>query len=177
MWLLLAVLIAELVQRQLVLVARLRHAAQTDALTGLGNRRNLDDRVALTRPGDAIVICDLDHFKRLNDTQGHAAGDAVLAELGAVLRACLRKDDHASRYGGEEFALVLPATNVLQTEVTLRRLRHQWSILQPDVTFSAGIATCRDDRAPIHTLAAADQALYAAKAAGRNQDCREAHGA
>jgi diguanylate cyclase (GGDEF)-like protein len=172
-WMLLAVLIAELVARQLTLVGKLRHAAQTDALTGLGNRRNLDERVALTRPGDTIVICDLDHFKHLNDTQGHAAGDRVLAEFGAVLRACLRADDHAARYGGEEFALVLPATTAACAATMLRRLRRQWAILQPDVAFSAGIANCHPDRSASQTLSAADHALYAAKTAGRNQDCQE----
>ena len=172
-WLLLASLIAELTARQATLVRKLRLAAQTDTLTGLGNRRSLDESVALTRVGDSIVICDLDHFKRLNDTQGHAAGDCVLAEFGAVLRACLREADHAARYGGEEFAMILPQTTANQAATMLRRLRRQWAILQPAVTFSAGVATCRPDRSANQTLAAADHALYAAKTAGRNQDCQE----
>jgi diguanylate cyclase (GGDEF)-like protein len=172
-WLLLAVLIAELVHRQLLLTGELSRAAHTDVLTGLGNRRDLDHRVALARLGDTVVICDLDHFKTLNDTQGHAAGDRVLAEFGRVLSAGLRRDDYAGRYGGEEFALVLPDTNASEAATTLARLRGQWAILQPDVTFSAGIATCRSDRTPSETIAVADQALYAAKAAGRNQDIAE----
>ena len=172
-WMLLAVLIAELVRRQLVLTRELSRAAHTDVLTGLGNRRDLDHRVALAEPGDTVVICDLDHFKALNDTKGHAAGDSVLSEFGQVLRAGLRRDDYAGRYGGEEFALVLPATNEEEAGITLARVRRQWSILQSEVTFSAGIATCRADRTPSETVAAADQALYAAKAAGRNQDAAE----
>ena len=172
-WMLLSVLIAELVRRQLVLTRELSRAAHTDVLTGLGNRRDLDHRVALAKPGDTVVICDLDHFKVLNDTQGHAAGDRVLSEFGQILRAGLRRDDYAGRYGGEEFALVLPATNEAEAGVTLARMRRQWAILQVEVTFSAGIATCRSDRTPSETVAAADQALYAAKAAGRNQDVAE----
>jgi diguanylate cyclase (GGDEF)-like protein len=175
-WLLLALLIAELVNRQNGLASKLRRAAQTDALTGLGNRRDLDHRVALARSGDTLVICDLDHFKRLNDTLGHAAGDRVLAEFGLVLMTCMRENDYAARYGGEEFALVLPATDAASATAMLQRLRHQWAILQPDVTFSAGTASCRDDRPSDRTLVAADRALYAAKAAGRNQDSSESEG-
>lgn len=172
-WMLLSLLIAELVDRQLVLTRRLRHAAQTDALTGLGNRREFDRRVALARPGDAVVICDLDHFKLLNDTQGHAAGDRVLAQFGAILRACLRDGDHASRYGGEEFAVTLALTTAAQATSAMDRVRRQWAPLETGVTFSAGIATFRDDRSPDLTVSAADRALYAAKAAGRDQTCLE----
>jgi diguanylate cyclase (GGDEF)-like protein len=175
-WVLLALLIAELVNRQNGLASKLRRAAQTDALTGLGNRRDLDHRVALARAGDTLVICDLDHFKRLNDTLGHAAGDRVLAEFGLVLLTCLRENDYAARYGGEEFALVLTATDTTSARALLQRLRQQWAVLQPDVTFSAGTATCHDDRSSGQTLIAADQALYAAKAAGRNRDRSESAG-
>jgi diguanylate cyclase (GGDEF)-like protein len=87
-------------------------------------------------------MCDLDHFKRLNDTQGHAAGDLILAEFGLVLQTCLREGDYAARYGGEEFALLLPQTTTSQTTAALQRLHQGWAILQPDITFSAGSATC-----------------------------------
>ena len=173
-WMLLALLIAELVNRQNKLASKLLHAAQTDALTGLGNRRDLDERVALAHAGDTLVLCDLDNFKRLNDTFGHAAGDRVLAEFGLVLLTCLRGNDYAARYGGEEFALVLSGTDATSARTILARLRQHWAILQPDVTFSAGIATCHDGRPADQTLDAADQALYAAKAAGRNRDISEA---
>jgi diguanylate cyclase (GGDEF)-like protein len=116
------------------------------------------------------VICDLDHFKRLNDTQGHAAGDRVLAEFGMVLHSCLREQDYAARYGGEEFALLLPATGISQAAATLARLRQCWSLLQPGVTFSAGLASFGPNQSAAEVLAIADQALYAAKAAGRNRD-------
>jgi diguanylate cyclase (GGDEF)-like protein len=168
-WLLLAVLISELVHRQAVLASKLRRAAHTDALTGLANRRDLNHRMALAAPGDTVVICDLDHFKNLNDTQGHAAGDLVLAEFGVFLVTCLRENDYAARYGGEEFALLLPAATMANAVALLDRLREQWAVLQPVITFSAGVATCRPDRAPTQTLAVADRALYAAKAAGRDR--------
>jgi diguanylate cyclase (GGDEF)-like protein len=173
-WVLLAELLASLVQRQRQLTDELRHLAQLDTLTNLANRRGLDLRLADTRPGDTLVICDLDHFKRLNDTQGHAAGDRVLAEFGMVLHSCLRQEDFAARYGGEEFALLLPATGTAQAAATLARLRKCWSLLQPGVTFSSGIAGFGPDDSAGDVLATADRALYAAKAGGRDRDHTEA---
>jgi diguanylate cyclase (GGDEF)-like protein len=172
-WLLLIVLITELIERQTTLARKLRRAAHTDLLTGLANRRDLDHRLTTLAPGDTVVMCDLDHFKRLNDTQGHAAGDLILAEFGLVLQTCLREGDYAARYGGEEFVLLLPQTTTSQTTAVLQRLHQGWAILQPDITFSAGSATCLPARSPIDTLAAADHALYEAKASGRNQDIHD----
>jgi diguanylate cyclase (GGDEF)-like protein len=117
-----------------------------------------------------LIICDLDHFKRLNDSLGHAAGDRVLAEFGLVVRSCLREKDYAARYGGEEFALLLPTTSQAQAALTLLRLRQCWTVLQPAVTFSSGVATFRHSDTAEETLAAADRALYAAKDGGRNCD-------
>jgi diguanylate cyclase (GGDEF)-like protein len=174
-WLMLAEMLGRLVQRQAEMTEQLRRAAHTDALTGVANRRDLDLRLATATPGDTIVICDLDHFKRLNDTQGHTAGDRVLADFGTALRACLREHDYAARYGGEEFALVLRATSGAQAGATLARLRERWAILQPRVTFSAGLATCGPDRSTSDTLHAADRALYAAKSAGRDCDRDDGH--
>jgi diguanylate cyclase (GGDEF)-like protein len=94
----------------------------------------------------------------------------VLTEFGLVIRATLRKLDYAARYGGEEFALVLPGTSTAQAAALLSRLRRRWAILHPEVTFSAGVATCLDGIPVSGTLAEADQAMYAAKAAGRNRD-------
>jgi diguanylate cyclase (GGDEF)-like protein len=169
-WILLAELLASLVQRQRQLTDELRQLAQLDTLTNLANRRGLDLRLSDTREGDTLVICDLDHFKRLNDSQGHAAGDRVLAEFGMVLHSCLRQQDYAARYGGEEFALLLPATGLDQAATTLARLRQRWALLQPGVTFSAGLSSFGPDQSATEVLAIADQALYAAKAAGRNRD-------
>lgn len=169
-WILLAELLASLVQRQRQLTDDLRQLAQLDTLTNLANRRGLDLRLSDTRAGDTLVICDLDHFKRLNDTQGHAAGDRVLAEFGMVLHSCLRQQDYAARYGGEEFALLLPATGLHQAAAMLARLRQCWALLQPEVTFSAGLACFGPDQSAAEVLMIADRALYAAKAAGRNRD-------
>jgi len=169
-WLILGEMIAALIQRQRALADEMRMLAHVDTLTRLGNRRDLDLRLTEVGPGDTLVLCDLDHFKQLNDSLGHAAGDSVLTEFGLVIRATLRKADYAARYGGEEFALVLPGISTAQAAILLGRLRLRWAILHPEVTFSAGVSTCRDGVPVSRTLAEADQALYAAKSAGRNRD-------
>ncbi len=174
-WVLVSQVLADLTQQHRELTEALRRAAQTDALTGLGNRRDLDLRLSLAKQGDVVVICDLDHFKRLNDSAGHAAGDQVLADFGRLLRTCLRAQDYAARYGGEEFAMVLPGTNLDEAARTVGRLREHWSTLHPALTFSAGLAALAPVSDGFATLAAADQALYEAKAAGRNCDRRALH--
>ncbi|MCU1693596.1 MAG: diguanylate cyclase [Frankiales bacterium] len=150
-------------------VGRLEVQASTDALTGLANRRVFLEALDRLRPGGAVVFLDLDHFKRLNDTEGHAAGDAVLVAFGKALRSCVREGDCAARYGGEEFALVLPsAASVDMTgaaQVVVQRLLEKWD---GPVTFSVGIATHRQGDAPSTTLARADAAVYEAKARGRD---------
>ncbi len=150
-------------------VGRLQVQATTDPLTGLANRRVFLDALERLRPGGAVVFVDLDHFKRLNDTLGHAAGDEVLRAFGAALRSSVRDGDCAARYGGEEFALVLPsAASVDMTEaarVVVERLGSRW---EGPVTFSVGIATHRAGDTPAATLARADGAVYEAKARGRN---------
>lgn len=169
-WLLLAELLAGLIDRHHTLTDELRQLAHVDTLTKLANRRDLDLRLVEAEPGDTVVLVDLDHFKRLNDSLGHAAGDQVLAEFGLVIRATLRGDDYAARYGGEEFALVLPRTSAAEAAITLSRLRQSWAVLRPEITFSAGVATCGPDLGVTPALQAADEALYAAKRAGRNRD-------
>lgn len=173
-WTMLAELLSRFAARQSELNAALRRAAHVDVLTGLANRRDLQTQLPLAAVGDAVVVCDLDHFKTLNDTHGHHAGDVVLADFGALLRAELRTKDYCARYGGEEFVLLLPRTGAAEAIELLRRLRKSWSMMQPDVTFSAGVAACRPDRSATASLAAADEALYAAKRAGRNTDRAEA---
>lgn len=172
-WLMSAELLASLVERHRTLTDDLRQLAHVDTLTSLANRRDLDLRLVESGPGDTVVLVDLDHFKQLNDTLGHAAGDEVLSEFGLVIRATLRQNDYAARYGGEEFALVLPATSESEAAITLGRLRQRWAILRPDVTFSAGIAGWRPDVSSAEVFSVADKALYSAKRAGRDQD----HGA
>lgn len=158
-----------------------------DILTGLGNRR-LFDRVAAfelqraRRSGTplSLVMLDIDHFKRVNDTYGHATGDTVLAGLGELLTRSVRVYDLAARLGGEEFCLVLPGASVRQAEDMALRILEEFRELSfeaPDgsrfsVTFSAGVATASGNgRLPDlkSLLAEADSLLYEAKEQGRNR--------
>lgn len=160
--------LAALTATQKRLADALGAAAHQDALTGVPNRRDLHVRLVAVQPGDALVLCDLDHFKALNDTLGHQAGDHALAEFGGLLRMYLRTGDYCARYGGEEFVLILPDTDDVAALAVVARLQHAWRLMHPGTTFSAGIAHCALDQDPASTLAAADAALYAAKAAGRD---------
>ncbi len=169
-WILLSQLLCALMVRHESLTDDLRSAANTDLLTGLANRRALDARLAQARPGDTIVLCDLDFFKRFNDTHGHLAGDRLLADFGALLRGRVRGSDFAARYGGEEFAVLLPDTEPEAARVFVERFRAEWSRVSDGVTFSAGLATYERSSGVRETLQAADDALYRAKANGRNQD-------
>ena len=168
-WVLTSQLLVSMTGHQRRLASAMHDAAHTDALTGVANRRDLDARLAALREGDTVVICDLDHFKDLNDRWGHAAGDRVLADFGTLLRTGLREGDHAARYGGEEFALLLPATTATQACAVTDRLRERWSLLQPGTTFSAGAATLAAGATTAEVVTAADRALYAAKADGRDR--------
>ncbi|MBA2292197.1 MAG: diguanylate cyclase [Gemmatimonadales bacterium] len=163
----------------------LRELADTDPLTGCANRRVLDLRLAeeldRARRYDqvvTVVMVDVDDFKRINDTYGHAAGDEVLRQLAVLLRRELRTMDFLARYGGEEFLIVLPETGGtgarLFVDRILRRVQ-QFQFgedgVQISVTASAGLATFPDDRAADDQalLKLADQNLYKAKRAGRNR--------
>lgn len=168
-WVLVAELLASMNRRQRAASDRLERDARTDPLTTIGNRRDLEDRMALLVPGDSVVVCDLDHFKQLNDTRGHAFGDQVLREFGAMLTAGLRRGDHAARFGGEEFVLLLPGSGTAVAIDVVERLRGSWRELGGAATFSAGCATLDAGTGAQQALVAADAALYAAKAAGR--DC------
>jgi diguanylate cyclase (GGDEF)-like protein len=165
------------------LQALLREQAMHDPLTGLLNRRALDERFAQVAavdgpaapPSLVLVLIDLDHFKRVNDTHGHPAGDAVLRDLAAALRSGLRASDTLFRLGGEEFGLLMTDTDadtaVRRTE-TLREIVARWRLggLAEPITFSAGVATGRVGAQTLRGLMdAADAALYAAKRNGRNR--------
>ena len=126
-------------------------------------------------------MLDLDHFKRVNDTWGHATGDKVLVHLANLLRGnLLRKEDMAGRLGGEEFAVLLPNTTVEQGHTIAERLRmalEQSTIASDDgqtirVTMSVGLCPVLPDSASASTLASADAALYQAKNTGRNRVVR-----
>jgi diguanylate cyclase (GGDEF)-like protein len=168
-WTLLAEMLSHLMYQQHLVAEMLDAASRTDELTRLANRRDLEARLARTQVGDTLVMCDLDHFKRLNDTSGHAAGDLVLRDFGHVLLGALRGEDYAARYGGEEFVLVLAETDASQSVDVLVRLRRRWAEVHPEITFSAGYATNTGTLSVKDLLESADQAMYAAKASGR--DC------
>jgi diguanylate cyclase (GGDEF)-like protein len=154
-----------------------RLQASTDGLTGLANRRSLEataeELIASNRPF-ALAIADLDHFKELNDTYGHEAGDRALRLFARTLRSNLRPDDVASRYGGEEFVLLLPATSVNEARRALDRLRVTLAgdiaaAGIPPFTASWGLGTSQSGDTFGEMMQLADEALYAAKRAGRNR--------
>ena len=143
-------------------------AAQTDDLTGLGNRRRGNVLLDSLQPGDALLVLDLDHFKDVNDRLGHREGDRVLIELGHFLASHLRDADDVARYGGEEFVVVLRSAG-LGAVGTAERLVAAWRERRPLVTFSVGIAVHGHGRSPTVTFGEADAALYQAKRAGRDR--------
>jgi diguanylate cyclase (GGDEF)-like protein len=144
-------------------------AAVTDDLTGLGNRRHVNQLLDALVSDDALLLLDLDHFKELNDRCGHLAGDEVLADVGRYLGAATREGDAVARYGGEEFLVVLRRSGPQAAQVAAERLLEGWRTLQPAVTFSIGVAVHQPGTSPWETLADADAALYEAKSAGRDR--------
>lgn len=166
------------------LVRRLENLASTDQLTGLYNRRVVIERLEVEharflRSGQryAIVMMDLDHFKAINDTHGHNAGDAVLREVSRRLRQDVRSTDTLARLGGEEFLLLLPMNDIDGALVHAGRIRKHIAatpVATPSaniaITISLGVAEVfHSDRAPDNVISRADTALYRAKAAGRNR--------
>lgn len=156
-------------------LAALNDEAMTDPLTGLCNRRGFS---ALAAQADSeheqcVIAIDIDHFKKINDWYGHDAGDAVLVSLAALLRQACRTGDIVSRFGGEEFILLLPDTTLADAARTAERIRETVCAttfpFAGTMTISAGVAS-RDDQSRDREalLRRADEALYEAKAAGRN---------
>ena len=143
-------------------------ASMRDPLTGVGNRRQADALLAQLKPGDAVVLLDLDKFKAVNDRWGHATGDEVLVGLAQYLDRSLRDGDTVTRFGGEEFLLVLRQAGD-RASGAVERLAEGWRRTSPITTFSAGVALHAVDCRPEATLIAADAALYRAKDDGR--DC------
>lgn len=156
-----------------------RHASLSDPLTGIGNRRSfIDAGQALLQRGRlrgepvALLLCDLDFFKRLNDTFGHQAGDRALIDFGQVIARRMRRQDVFGRIGGEEFACLLADANALVAREVAERIRAEFAAMpfaeQGRLSVSIGVATTASRYELDELLAQADRALYVAKAAGRN---------
>ena len=160
---------------QLRVIDALTDAATHDTLTGIGNRRAAQADIETLRPGDAVFILDLDHFKTINDTLGHPAGDRVLAQFGSYLREFTRPGDAVARYGGEEFLLICRAAPPTAAEHIASRLLDGWRAQRPLVTFSIGYAIHAAGDAGDLAIEHADMALYEAKRAGRDRAHRHAH--
>ncbi|MFZ2099529.1 MAG: GGDEF domain-containing protein [Oricola sp.] len=165
------------------LAENLREASETDHLTHLYNRRQfmisvgdaLQQSEELAGAGTVLFI-DADYFKRINDTYGHGVGDEVLVNIGAVIRECVRGEDVAARIGGEEFAVFLRRADMAIALRTAERIRSQthrisraMNLTDLPVTVSIGIARHHKGQGLEEVLRAADRALYAAKAKGRDQ--------
>jgi diguanylate cyclase (GGDEF)-like protein len=160
---------------------QLRHYAEHDGLTGLWNHRIIIDRLRneidrSQRDGSQIglILADVDHFKHINDTFGHQAGDLVLKELGEIFTRSVRSYDWVGRYGGEEFLLILPGSGFaaarnraeqMRIAVEALRVRHGGSVIPVTASFGVASGFPNDYETMIQ---AADSALYRAKDSGRN---------
>jgi diguanylate cyclase (GGDEF)-like protein len=145
----------------------LRRRSHTDPLTKVGNRRWADELIRRTQPGDAVLLADLDHFKRINDSFGHQVGDIILHKFASHLKETMRGSDAVARYGGEEFIVVLRRPD--QPELIAKRMLQQWREQNPITTASVGIAVRLGTETPQTTLERADEALYRAKHEGRDR--------
>jgi len=163
---------------------RVQRQATTDELTGLVNRRRFLEaleteleRAKLFETPLSLALADLDDFKRVNDAYGHLAGDDALRTFADLLEAHLRKDDVAGRLGGEEFAVVLPETDLEEATMVADRMRGAFSAaplalsggVRISLTASFGIAELAPGQSAQQLVSRADAALYAAKAAGKNR--------
>jgi len=168
---------------------RTRVEARTDALSGVGNRKAFDETISYLFAAHSkqsepfsLILCDVDHFKWINDTHGHVAGDAVVTHIGATLKQLVRPGDFVGRFGGDEFAILLPRTELAAAQEVSESVLCGLSRSNFDigsarqriaVTFSMGIATVRQNDNAETLLARADQAMYRSKQGGRNQVSRE----
>ena len=148
--------------------------ARTDPLTGISNRRGLDEslsaQIALMNRyeiGFAVAIFDIDHFKHINDEQGHLQGDRMLQQVASLLDDTARENDIVARYGGEEFVAIMPRTDLEGGAQFAERVRMRIEEEMP-LTVSGGVTVALDGDTPESVMSRADAAMYRAKAAGRN---------
>ena len=178
--------IADRMREQRVALSEAERRAQTDPLTGVLNRRSLIERLhaacarAQTRRLPvALLFIDLDHFKNINDTRGHLAGDACLRAIIGPIQKELRKSDVIGRYGGEEFVVILSSADVNAAQTIAQRIRERVAGLAIEgfgepIRFTCSIGVADSDSLNVwdeELVASADSAVYVAKAAGRNQVC------
>ena len=147
---------------------------RTDPLTGVNNRRGMDDTLGtqialMNRYGMrfSVVMFDIDHFKQVNDVQGHLYGDQMLSQLARMIDESVRETDVVARFGGEEFLVIMPETDLVGAARFADRLRERIAREMP-LTVSGGVAEALDGDSPESLLVRADAALYGAKSAGRN---------
>lgn len=184
---LLSVMMMEYLRKSSLLMLQLQKNSSTDHLTGLHNMRNFEARLStFSQTAEyhqqklSLIMIDIDHFKVINDTYGHPAGDAVLKQLGDLLSTSSRSQDDVSRYGGEEFAILLPQTSpslVVEIAERIRKTVQKHRFILPSgqaihLTISLGVATYPDLTKDTKDLVKkADDALYQAKNKGRNHVC------
>ena len=166
-------------------LSHIRHIAMRDDLTGLPNRRHMKEQLAEEEKRhrkEAGTLClalmDIDHFKSINDTYGHAAGDEILRSFAQQVKHMLRTDDVLARWGGEEFLMVLPNTGQEDAMLVLERVKQRLDAIPVEafgthlrITFSSGIAVMGANETIIDTIRRADKAMFRAKSLGRNRNC------
>ncbi len=168
-------------------LSRARDEALLDPLTGVLNRKGFDARLAALMKAPAtnghshsLVMIDIDHFKKVNDTHGHVIGDQIIRNLAELLRRGVNEGEgRVARFGGDEFAILLPATSVAEGAKLADTLRQQFGAIKirdrrtkevlMQLTISAGVAAMTPDEDPAHWIASADEALYRSKQAGRDR--------
>lgn len=161
------------------IMRKLKRLATTDGLTGIHNRQKIDKILELQRASAlryerdlSVILIDVDKFKHINDTYGHSTGDTVLIELCRIIGSSIRETDYLGRYGGEEFLLILPETNIESAELVGEKLRiliaeHAFEQVGT-VTASLGVARLKDKERLADFIHRADSALYHSKKSGRN---------
>jgi diguanylate cyclase (GGDEF)-like protein len=159
-------------------IAELEHLAVLDPLTGVHNRRYFNERLQqeiqrATRHKTqlSLLMIDIDDFKKCNDAYGHTTGDCLLVEISKVLVKLSRATDIICRYGGDEFAMILPETNAAQAKVLAYKIKKgvQDLCLKCRPTISIGVADVEENQDVLHLLTQADKALYKAKKMGKNR--------